>query len=260
MKRALRLSTFLWVLAWALVTVEAVRLAQVGWALKIDLTSNIRLRETGKAGLRAEKSGVSIARDRPAHAPNRMRIPDGSADSLERIDAYFSAGSLVTRLRAGANAHGVKTRRGESFGLGESLGAGKSPDSPVDVVHFGSAVEAVVNAMFEAQPSKLLGVRRGRMAGHAASRAIAQDTFVPDDGFWPKGLARNAPVIEVRFAGETEVLRGFLARVAELKGALLLAVRVDSESRTAGAPGSDSGVFPGQYFAVAIAMVGLPVR
>jgi hypothetical protein len=198
-----------------------------------------------------EDNAAQIERDRAqaaaALAALRMQLR-GSGPAAERLrqtpapgspsDAYFELADFVERMRAQAAAAGVALAPDERFGFAAYAHAGPEPERIAAVHRQRLIVQTLLEALFAAQPRRLLSVQRGRPASSAPAGRDARgpaagnqsaDTFEPDPALTAlvPGYV-EATAFRLVFDGPTDALRSLLNRLAAFELPLVVrAVEVE---------------------------------
>jgi len=205
-----------------------------------------------------EDNAAQIEGDRAqasdALAALRMRL-QGAGPAAERLrqtpapgssaDAYFDLADFVERMRAQAAAAGVALAPDERFGFAAYAHAGPEPERIAAVHRQRLIVHALLEALFAAQPRRLLSVQRarpsapaGRDARGPAAGHQSADTFEPDPALMARVSGRvEATAFRLVFDGPTDALRSLLNRLAVFE--LPLVVRA-VEVEPAGAEAHDA--------------------
>lgn len=162
----------------------------------------------------------------------QARPPDPFAGPVpgKPTEAFFQLAALVEQARAQAITTRVTLRPDERFGFSAYANEGPPADLLGAVHRQQTAVQSVLEPLFEARPLALLGVRRTSPAGESASgRGGAEDFFTLEAGLSLRrpGLVDTEPV-RLEFTGQTSTLRTFLNGLAGLRHPVVVR-RVDVE-------------------------------
>ena len=188
----------------------------------------------------AEEDGGAIEAEirRSEEEAERLWVASGlgrrEAPEVKRTEeAFFEIAEFVKRMRARAEGEGVKVRDEERFGFEEFSNAGPEATELETVLKQVRLAEAVLEALFEAEPREIEGGRRGQARreadGAGAARRGVGETFEVERGLSLAEPGRFATTAyRVRFVGKTATLRRFLNRMAEVPAAIAVrAVEVD---------------------------------
>lgn len=178
-------------------------------------------------GTAVHELSAGLAGPAPAPAPE---------DSL---DTFFALAAFVEQARDRLAAAGVRVRADERFGFATYAHAGPAPEALATIHQQWRGVAGVIDALADARPLALLGLKRERLDSRTDRTTDEVDFFTPDRQWaWGAPATTTTRAFRVEFTGATAVLRHFLNRlVARSETVAVRSVEVE-------ALGPERGVTP----------------